>query len=166
MDFTMAILTHPIQALLVTMLVAHMVRRIVSGASRAAAGERAAAKDAGRIPATFPLRVVTTILCLHASMGIVVARAEEPPMVDTLDTVTVRVVVDADGSARDPQIVEGTEPFASAALDAVRNRKYEPARDGERAISSTREIRVRFQSPPSTFERWRSYRRASEWRTR
>ncbi len=77
------------------------------------------------------------------------------------DEVTVRlaVVVDRDGSVRDPQILDGAEPFATAALKAVKRWHYEPARDQGLAIAVPREILVRFELPPRGRDRWHVFRR-------
>jgi TonB family protein len=74
-------------------------------------------------------------------------------------TVTLRFMVDRDGSVRDPEVVDGPEPFASAALRAVTRWKYEPAREGGQAISTAWETRFRFELPPQERDRWQTYRR-------
>ena len=74
-------------------------------------------------------------------------------------TVTLRFVVDRDGSVVDPQVVDGADPFASAALRAVKRWKYEPARQNGQAISTPWETRVRFELPSQERDRWSLYRR-------
>jgi len=74
-------------------------------------------------------------------------------------TVTLQLVVGHDGSVRDPRVVDGAEPFASAALAAVEDWRYEPARAAGRAISVPWVVRVHFQAPPKEYDRWQVYRR-------
>ena len=74
-------------------------------------------------------------------------------------TVTVRFVVDRDGSVRDPEVLDGAGPFASAALRAVKRWKYEPAREGGQAIATTWQTRFQFELPRKERDRWQSYRR-------
>ena len=74
-------------------------------------------------------------------------------------SVTVRFVIDRDGSVRDAEVVDGAGPFASAALRAVKRWKYEPAREGGQAIATTWETRFQFELPPKERDRWQTYRR-------
>ena len=74
-------------------------------------------------------------------------------------SVTVRFVIDRDGSVRDPEVVDGAGPFASAALRAVKRWKYEPAREGGEAVATTWETRFDFELPPKHSDRWHGYRR-------
>ena len=53
-------------------------------------------------------------------------------------TVKVRFYVDADGRVRLPQVIEATSPeFAEAAVAAVSQWRYEPPREGSRAVVAT-----------------------------
>ncbi len=76
------------------------------------------------------------------------------------ETVTLRLVVDPDGSVRDPQVLDGADPFARAALRAAERWRYEPARIEGRAIAVPWVVRVRFEVPPRTPSPWQVYRRA------
>lgn len=75
-------------------------------------------------------------------------------------TVTLGIVVERDGSVRDPRVIDGAEPFASAALRAAERWRYEPARVAGRAIAVGWQIRVRFELPPKAPDQWQVYRRA------
>ncbi|MGH7805926.1 MAG: energy transducer TonB [Candidatus Binatia bacterium] len=80
-------------------------------------------------------------------------RTEVPP------TVTLQIVVERDGSVRDPRVVDGAEPFASAALRAAERWRYEPARLAGRPIAVPWRILVRFEPSPQAPDRWQVYRR-------
>ncbi len=74
-------------------------------------------------------------------------------------SVTVRFVIDRDGSVRDPEVVDGAGPFASAALRAIKRWKYEPAREDGQVIATTWQTRFHFELPPKQPDRWQGYRR-------
>jgi protein TonB len=59
--------------------------------------------------------------------------------------VILKVAILADGSVRDIAVMGGEEPFASAAVDAVKKWTYEPARYKGQPISVYRTIRVNFE---------------------
>ncbi len=59
--------------------------------------------------------------------------------------VVLKVVIGADGFVRDVQVLRGEEPFASAAIQAVRRWKYQPARYREQAITVYRIIQIPFK---------------------
>jgi protein TonB len=59
--------------------------------------------------------------------------------------VTLKIVILADGRVTDVQVVEGEEPFVSAAVDAVKNWEYQPARYKGQPISIYRTIQVGFK---------------------
>jgi protein TonB len=60
-------------------------------------------------------------------------------------TVVLKVIVMADGSVGDVQVMRGEEPFVSAAVEAVRRWKYEPARWKGQAITVYRVIQIPFK---------------------
>ncbi len=60
-------------------------------------------------------------------------------------TVTLKVIILADGSVADVQVMRGEEPFASAAVEAVKRWKYEPARWKGQAITVYRVIQIPFK---------------------
>lgn len=61
--------------------------------------------------------------------------------------VLLTVTVEADGSVRSAQVTTGEEPFASAALDAVRRFVFEPAtRDGQ-PVAATIRFEISFHAP-------------------
>jgi len=61
-------------------------------------------------------------------------------------TVVVRFVVDVDGRVRDVQLLKGDEPFAAAALAAVKTWRYEPARLDGRPLAVYRVQKVQFRT--------------------
>lgn len=58
--------------------------------------------------------------------------------------VKVRISVMADGSVGDVVVKSGEEPFVSAAVEAVRAWRYQPARFNGAAIAVCREFRIKF----------------------
>jgi periplasmic protein TonB len=60
-------------------------------------------------------------------------------------TVVLKAIVYADGTIGDVRVLEGDEPFVSAALTAVRSWRYEPARLNGQPIAVYREIRIPFK---------------------
>jgi TonB family protein len=63
-------------------------------------------------------------------------------------SVVLEVVVEPDGSSGELRVVEGGEPFAAAALEAVRRYRYEPARRGGQPIRARIRLVVTFSPPP------------------
>jgi len=59
--------------------------------------------------------------------------------------VILKVVIMADGSVGDVQVMRGEEPFVSAAVAAVKNWKYEPARAQGQPITVYRIIQIPFK---------------------
>jgi len=60
-------------------------------------------------------------------------------------TVVLKVVILADGSVADVQVMRGEEPFVSAAVAAVKTWKYEPARHQGQAITVYRIVQIPFK---------------------
>jgi protein TonB len=60
-------------------------------------------------------------------------------------TVVLKVIILADGSVGDVQVLRGEEPFVSAALRTVRSWKYAPARYRGQVISVYRIIQIPFK---------------------
>ncbi|MEW6268399.1 MAG: TonB family protein [Thermodesulfobacteriota bacterium] len=60
-------------------------------------------------------------------------------------TVVLKVVVLADGSVGDVEVMRGDEPFVSAAVAAVKTWKYEPARHQGQPITVYRIVRIPFK---------------------
>jgi periplasmic protein TonB len=60
-------------------------------------------------------------------------------------TVVLKVIILADGSVADVQVMRGDEPFVSAALQTVRRWKYSPARYKGQAITVYRIIQIPFK---------------------
>jgi protein TonB len=60
-------------------------------------------------------------------------------------TVILKVIVRADGSVADVQVMRGDEPFASAAVAAVKAWKYEPARVQGQAITVYHVVKIPFK---------------------
>lgn len=62
--------------------------------------------------------------------------------------VVLYVVVGADGTPRDITTVEGAEPFASAAVEAVRGYTFTPAERGDTKVAARIRVDVSFSAPP------------------
>lgn len=60
-------------------------------------------------------------------------------------TVILKLVIFADGTVGDVSVVEGEEPFVSAAKAAVTSWRYEPARLNGQPIAVFREVRIPFK---------------------
>ena len=60
-------------------------------------------------------------------------------------TVVLKVIILADGSVADVQVVRGNEPFVGAAVEAVKRWKYEPARWKGQPITVYRIIQIPFK---------------------
>jgi TonB family protein len=60
-------------------------------------------------------------------------------------TVILKVVILADGSVADVQVMRGEEPFVSSAMKAVRDWRYEPARFQGQPITVYRIIQIPFK---------------------
>ncbi|MCF7855261.1 MAG: energy transducer TonB [Candidatus Pacebacteria bacterium] len=60
--------------------------------------------------------------------------------------VDVRFVVGVDGRVRDVRVVEGAPPevFNEAALAAVRDWRFKPARVNDRNVAASMQVRIRF----------------------
>jgi periplasmic protein TonB len=77
-------------------------------------------------------------------------RNERPPYPDRArrrglsDTVTLRVVILADGTVTNISVVEGEELFVEEAVKAVKRWKYEPARFKGQPIAVYRMLRIQF----------------------
>jgi protein TonB len=63
----------------------------------------------------------------------------------TAVVVILRIVIHADGTVGDVEVVQGDEPFVSAAREAVQRWRYEPARLKGQPISVRRPTKVTFQ---------------------
>jgi protein TonB len=59
--------------------------------------------------------------------------------------VILKLVIFADGTVGEVRVIEGEEPFASAAVQAVKSWRYEPARLNGRPIAVFREVRIPFK---------------------
>ena len=79
------------------------------------------------------------------------ALSHEPPAYpegETTDAnVVIEVVVEANGTASAVRVVDGEEPFASAALDAVRRYRFEPAQRAGKPIRARIRLGVAFTRP-------------------
>jgi TonB family protein len=65
--------------------------------------------------------------------------------------VILRVVVSADGSVSQASVLAGPEPFASAAMAALKGARFAPAMRGSQPVSATIRFRVDFEPPaPAT----------------
>ncbi len=70
---------------------------------------------------------------------------QEARAVGRTGTVVLKVVILADGSVGDVQVMRGEEPFVGAAVAAVKKWKYEPARHQGQAITVYRVIQIPFK---------------------
>lgn len=59
--------------------------------------------------------------------------------------VTLKVVIQADGTVSDVEVMRGEEPFVSAAIEAVKKWKYQPARYKGQPITVYRVIQIPFK---------------------
>ncbi len=59
----------------------------------------------------------------------------------------LRITVDRDGHVREASVLEGDEPFASAALAGVHDARFEPATRGGHPVAATIRLRVDFTPP-------------------
>lgn len=62
-------------------------------------------------------------------------------------SVILRLTVNADGTVREVQLADGDEPFASAALQAARDWKFEPALRDHKPVAATVRFQVSFVEP-------------------
>ncbi len=61
------------------------------------------------------------------------------------DSVTLKIRITTSGKVEDVQVVEGQEPFVTAAMDAVKKWRYQPAKYQGKPISVYRVIKIAFQ---------------------
>jgi protein TonB len=59
--------------------------------------------------------------------------------------VTLRIIIDANGDVTDVQTVDGDEPFVTAAINAVKHWRYQPATMNGVPIAVYRNIKVKFK---------------------
>jgi len=57
----------------------------------------------------------------------------------------LKVRISATGEVVDVQLIRGDEPFASAAIAAVRTWRYRPAQLDGRAVAFTRRVQIPFR---------------------
>ena len=60
-------------------------------------------------------------------------------------SVTLKVRITAGGRVEEVEVVDGEEPFVSAAIEAVKKWRYEPARYNGKPISVHRVIKIGFE---------------------
>jgi TonB family protein len=70
-----------------------------------------------------------------------------PPSGHGNAAVVLEVVVDRSGDVRDARVVEGSPPFAQAALDAASTMRFSPALRGGRPVDARIRLRVTFVEP-------------------
>ena len=75
------------------------------------------------------------------------AQVSYPPGAQGNAVVVLEVIVDEEGRVSEARVVDGEEPFASAALDAVRPSTFAPARRQGQAVAARIRIRVEFHAP-------------------
>ncbi len=75
------------------------------------------------------------------------AEPQYPESATGAASVILDVVVEADGSVGEVNVVDGGEPFASAAVAAVRRYRFEPARRADTAVRARIRIVVGFTPP-------------------
>ncbi len=62
-------------------------------------------------------------------------------------SIVLEVIIEADGSIGEVKSVDGGEPFASAAIEAVRQYRFEPARRGDKTVRARIRMVVGFTPP-------------------
>ncbi|MEY2933873.1 MAG: hypothetical protein RL033_4622, partial [Pseudomonadota bacterium] len=62
--------------------------------------------------------------------------------------VLLELIVGRDGTVRSASVERGPEPFASAALEAVRDFRFEPARRGGQPVPARIRFEVKYVPPP------------------
>ncbi|MEN9580733.1 MAG: hypothetical protein RJA70_3742, partial [Pseudomonadota bacterium] len=62
--------------------------------------------------------------------------------------VVLQLVVGTDGLVREPQVIVGDEPFATAAISAIGRWRFTPARRGDRRVAAKIQFEVRFEQRP------------------
>ena len=62
-------------------------------------------------------------------------------------SVILEIVVEGDGSVGDVKVVDGGEPFASAAIDVVRRYRFEPARRADKTVRARVRMVIGFTPP-------------------
>src|SRR5687767_8743314 len=72
-------------------------------------------------------------------------RPTYPPGATGDAVVVVKTTIGPDGRVRAVEVLDGNEPFVSAALAAVSGLSFEPATRGDKAITSIIRLEVRFQ---------------------
>jgi TonB family protein len=71
-----------------------------------------------------------------------------PPGATGAASVVLRITVDKDGRIREASVVDGSEPFASAALASVDGARFEPAMRAGQPVAATVRFRIDFTPPP------------------
>jgi protein TonB len=74
--------------------------------------------------------------------------AQYPPVARQIRAegeVVLNLDVDASGKVTDAKVVSGAPMLRTAALDAVRRWKYEPATLGDKPVPSTQTVKVDFR---------------------
>jgi protein TonB len=80
-----------------------------------------------------------------ASSNAIPAYPQEARASGRTGTVVLKVVILADGTVANVQVMRGEEPFVSAAVEAVKHWRYEPARYKGQAIAVYRIIQIPFK---------------------
>jgi TonB family protein len=62
--------------------------------------------------------------------------------------VTLEIVVSENGGVTDVTVIEGTEPFAAAAVESARGYRFEPARRADKPVRARIRVVVSFTPPP------------------
>jgi TonB family protein len=75
------------------------------------------------------------------------AVVEYPPTATGAAEVLLELVVAATGEVREVRVLEGSEPFAAAAVAAAQHWRFEPARRGAVAVAARIRFQLRFAEP-------------------
>ena len=111
---------------------------LVLGCTLGVAGSAAAEEPAREQPQLVPPRLVSGEQVAYPEGG----QGEA--------VVTLTVVVNRDGSVRSVSVTTGDEPFASAAAQAVRAYRFEPATRKGQPVAATIRFEVKFAAPVTT----------------
>ena len=82
---------------------------------------------------------------MPAKSNVIPAYPQEARASGKTGMVVLKVVITADGSVADVQVMRGDEPFVSSAVQAVKKWKYEPARFKGQPITVYRIIQIPFK---------------------
>ena len=66
-------------------------------------------------------------------------------MAGKMSTVVLKVIIQADGTVRDVEVLKGDEPFVAVALKAVKTWKFSPAKVQGKAVTVYQIVQIPFK---------------------